>query len=56
MMEIIDLDVEGTYLEAAMEIWNAVVLEGKAFPQINCLDADMQILLKPSFPVKRKRG
>lgn len=25
MMEIIDLDVEGTYLEAAMEIWNAVV-------------------------------
>lgn len=40
MMEIIDLDVDGTYLEAAMEIWNAVVLEGKAFPQINCLDAD----------------
>ena len=26
-MEIIDLDVDGSYLEAAMEIWNAVVLE-----------------------------
>lgn len=30
-MEIIDLDVEGTYFEAAMEIWNAVVLEERPF-------------------------